>query len=131
MSAAPSKGAAAAAWETNANYDASGLIEQRMPGGISVWSLGSVACIIESLSDNAPAPYLEIIRQRVWANLRGRCPACDAVADVHAAGRGVMQHERRCSVGYPPAGLARYIDPAGTAYLRAVSTGIPTKGNTR
>ncbi|OAN37440.1 hypothetical protein [Microbacterium sp. H83] len=102
-----------------------------MPGGISIWSLGSITCIIESLSEDAPAFYVAIIRQRVWANLSGRCPACDAVADVRTAGRGVMQHEERCSVGYPPAGMACYIDPSSTAYLRAVSTGISTKGNTR
>lgn len=122
MSTARAKGATAAAWETTAGRDVSELVERRMPEGISIWSLGSIACVIESLSEDAPAVYVEIIRQRVWANLSGRCPACNAVADVRAGSRGVMQHESRCTVGHPPAGMARYIDPAAVAGLTLTRT---------
>lgn len=131
MSAAASKGTAAAAWDSSADRDISDLIEQRMPDGISIWSLGTVACIIESLVEDAPAVFVELIRQRVWANLTGRCPRCDAVTDIRAEGRGVLHHANHCEVAHPPVDLARYIAPAATAALAAARASTSTHRSER
>ncbi|MGP6172058.1 hypothetical protein ACTU6V_12730 [Microbacterium sp. A204] len=122
MNLATSKAAAVAAWEENQGRSIDDLTERRIPGGISIWTLGASVCVTESLSDDAPARYIEIIRQRVLANLSGRCPECTAVAGVAAQGRGAMRHADHCPVGRPPAALAAYLDPAGTAHLLAVTT---------
>src|SRR5664279_800036 len=71
------------------------LIEERGPSGLSMWRLGPAVCVIETIRHDAPLRVKIVARQRVMANLTGRCPQCGAVTSVE---RLEMSHERECTV---------------------------------
>ncbi|MFB8386799.1 hypothetical protein ACFC3F_06625 [Microbacterium sp. NPDC055910] len=117
MTIARLKAATSNAFEANRSATVDDLVEVRHEGGISIWSLGPVACVIETLTEDAPGIYTAIMRRRVLANLTGHCPGCGAVAGVTHESRGELIHATRCIVGHPPRRMTAYLDPAATAAI--------------
>lgn len=56
---------------------------------------GGALFVIPALWDSMPAPLLTALRARRKTNVTGRCPLCEAVADLAA---GQIAHENDCPV---------------------------------
>lgn len=110
----------AEAWRRNRGQLAADLVEIRHPSGISLWKLGPAACVTESLDSDAPEIYVEIMRDRVLANLTGSCPECGAAASITTPGRGEIAHHAGCLAGHPPRRMLDHLNPAATAAIATV-----------
>lgn len=108
-----------AAWDKAAASPTDDLIELRTEDGLSVWRLGSSACIIESLRDDTPEHLRIRGRWRVLTNLTGTCPSCGATADISPDQRQAVRHLSKCPVPINPP--TRYlVNPAISALLQAM-----------
>jgi hypothetical protein len=69
----------------------------------------NVLCVVPGLSIAAPRDVREWMRQRVEANLTGRCPACDACVTATQNITGTIKHEDSCTISTLPAWVKKWL----------------------